>query len=329
VTSSRNTVRRAAIDIGTNSVRLLVADVGQESGAPHTAVSVVDRALTITRLGEGLHAGGVLVAEAASRTAAVVDRYVSRAEALGVPSPIVAGTYALRAARNPDLLLGRLRVPVRVLGGDEEAALGFRGAVAGLPDIDPAAPVLVLDVGGGSVEVTWGTAARGVEGSESLPAGCVVITQRVVSHDPPAPEEIATLEGTLAAALDPVLAPLRGLRPRPRLIGVGGTVTTLAAMAQRLVPYDPHRVHGFAVTLADVDRLLAEMRAVPLAARRRLPGLQPERADVIIAGALAVRHVMVSLACPAITASETDLLWALVAGPPPPDDGTAAAAKRR
>lgn len=311
---SRRTIRRAAIDIGTNSVRLLVADVDERPEAPEPGVHPVERALDITRLGDGLHAGGVLTPEAAARTAAVVREYVARATALGAASPVVAGTYALRAARNPELLLDRLEVPVRVLGGDEEAALGFRGAVLGIPDLDPALPVQILDVGGGSVELTWGTAGRGIEGSRSLPVGCVVMTQRFLAHDPPEPAEIAALDGTLAAVLDPAL---RTLRPRTgRLIGVGGTVTTLAAMAQQLVPYDPDRVHGFGVTAAEVARLLETMCRLPLGARRRLPGLQPERADVIIAGALVVRRVLASLGCDTLTASETDLLWALVAAPP-------------
>ena len=303
-------MRRAAIDIGTNSVRLLVADVAE--GGPHPDVHPVERALTITRLGDALHAGSLLAPEAAARTAAVVEAYVARAAALGAPQPVVAGTYALRAARNPEVLLVRLTVPVRVLDGDEEAALGFRGVIAGLRNLAPAAPVLVLDVGGGSVELTWGTARRGIEGSRSLPVGSVVMTRRALAHDPPDSGEIAALDGTLAAALDPVLGPLR---PQGRrLVGVGGTVTTLAAMAQRLVPYDPARVHGFDLTAEAVEELLATMRGLPLDARRRLPGLQPERADVIVAGTLVVRHVLAALACAAITASETDLLWALVAG---------------
>jgi len=302
--------RRAAIDIGTNSVRLLVADVGE--APPGDAVRPVDRRLAITRLGESLHAGGLLTPDAAARTAAVVEAYVARAREWDVPHPVVAATYAVRAARNPDALLSRLSVPVRVLSGEEEAALGFRGVVAGLPDLAPAAPVVVLDVGGGSVEITWGTAGRGVEGSGSLPIGCVVMTRRAIAHDPPARSEITALEETLGAALEPLLAPLRFRTER--LVGVGGTVTTLAAMAQRLVPYDPDRVHGYRVTASEVGRLLETLRGVPLAERRRLPGLQPERADVIVAGTLVVRHVLGSLRCDAITASEADLLWALAAG---------------
>lgn len=316
-------VRRAAIDIGTNSVRLLVADVAQH-GSSVPQVAIVDRALEITRLGQGFHAGGLLSPEAASRTAAAVEQYVERARSLGAVRPVVAGTYAVRAARNPELLLRRLRVPVRILSGDEEAALGFRGAVHGLRGVAPTAAVLVVDIGGGSVELTWGTAARGIQKTRSLPVGCVVMTQRFIAHDPPTAEEIAALDGTLAASLDPVLAAARrDLHPARSLVGVGGTVTTLAAMAQRLARYDPDRVHDFGLPAVEVDRLLSQMRAVPLETRRRLPGLQPERADVIIAGAVVVRRVLASLTRDVITASETDLLWALVAWPTATQDEAA------
>ena len=305
--------RRAAIDIGTNSVRLLVADV-DDAAPDRLTVRPVDRRLTITRLGEGLEAGGLLMPVAAARTAVVVTEYVARAGDLNVPEPVVAATYAVRAARNPELLLERLSVPVRVLGGDEEAALGFRGALLGLPELPPQAPVVVLDVGGGSVELTWGTAQGDADGASSLPVGCVVMTRRAIAHDPPDQDEIEALAETLASALDPVLVPLR--TRGGRLIGVGGTVTTLAATAQRLIPYDPDRVHGYALTAEAIEGLLGSMRRLPLAERRRLPGLQPERADVIIAGTLVVRHVLAALHRNTITASEADLLWALVAGTP-------------
>jgi len=304
--------RRAAIDIGTNSVRLLVADVGDT--APNGTVRPIDRRLTITRLGEGLHAGSLLTPDAAVRTAVVVEEYIARARDLDVGEPVVAATYAVRAARNPETLLARLSVPVRVLGGDDEAALGFRGALLGLRELPPQEAVVVLDVGGGSVELTWGTGQGGIDGTVSLPIGCVVMTRRAIAHDPPVAAEIEALAATLASALDPVLAPLRARANR--LIGVGGTVTTLAAMAQRLVPYDPDRVHGYALTAAAVEGLLESMRRLTLAERRRLPGLQPERADVIIAGTLVVGHVLASMHRSAITASEADLLWALVAALP-------------
>jgi exopolyphosphatase/guanosine-5'-triphosphate,3'-diphosphate pyrophosphatase len=303
-------MRRAAIDIGTNSVRLLVADVAAGASPGGPIVRPVDRRLTITRLGEALHAGGLLTPEAAARTAAAAEAYVGRARELGAAASLVAGTYAVRAARNPEMLLGLLSMPVRILSGEEEAALGFHGVILGLPDLAPDARVAVLDVGGGSVEVTWGTERGGIEGASSLPVGCVVMTRRAIAHDPPQRAEIRALAETLAAALDPVLTPLR---PRvDRLIGVGGTVTTLAAMDQRLVPYDPDRVHGYDVTAAAVRRLLDAMGRVPLAERRLLPGLQRERADVIIAGALVVRHVLAALHRDVITASESDLLWALL-----------------
>lgn len=350
-------IRRAAIDVGTNSVRVLVADVatpchspfaprrvptrvspglgsrpvsapqidprgrrpagmpsqsGRRRGAPgFPRLRPVLRRIAITRLGEGLRGGQVLRPDAIDRTAMVVNEYIARAEASGVPCPIVVGTYALRTARNRDAFLGRVRRPTRVLTGPEEARLGFQGALAGLGVRDARSRTLVVDIGGGSVELTWGT-LRGVQGDCSLPLGCVVLTQAFLTRDPPAAADVVALAGHVARVLDPVLRPLR--RRRMRLVGVGGTITTMAALAQRLDPYDPDRVHGYRLSTAQVGAVTAQLLARPLDARRRLPGLQPERADVIVAGALVLRHLLDRLGRRVITVSEADLLWALVLG---------------
>jgi len=320
--------RRAAIDVGTNSVRLLVADVAHPPGsalpvspasrrpasAADSALRPVLRHITITRLGDGLEPGGAIRPDAAERTAAVVRAYLRRAAATGAAPPVVAGTHALRVARNPEALLGKVGAPVRVLTAEEEARLGFRGALAGLPAARRASRVLVVDIGGGSVEVAWGS-SRDIEGSRSLPLGCVVLTRMFLAHDPPLPAEVAALRAHVARALDPVLAPLRRLRSR--LVGVGGTITAMAALAQRLSPYDPDRVHGYRLPASRARALTASLLAQPLAARRRLPGLAPERADVIGAGALVLEHLLGRLGRRSIVVSEADLLWALVLEPLP------------
>ncbi len=321
--------RRAAIDVGTNSVRLLVAEVAEarptsrrsshanpcRSSPRRVLVSSlrlrlrpVLRRITITRLGEGLDAGGAIRPAAAARTAAAIEEFAALAAAAGVPQPLVVGTYALRAARNPEELFRRLDRPVRVLTGEEEARLGFRGALAGLRIIGAPSHVLVLDIGGGSVELTLGT-PRGIEETHSLPLGCVVLTRRFLAHDPPRAAEGAALRAHLARRLGPVLA---RLRRRLRLVGVGGTITTVAALAQRLVPYDPDKVHGYRLSAGAVRALTAGLLSRPLADRRRLPGLQPERADIIGAGALVLEHVLVELGRRFLVVSEADLLWALV-----------------
>lgn len=321
--------RRAAVDIGTNSVRLLVAEVADAGSVPAPGGSQVSllsnpqctdrnvflepvlRRLTITRLGEGLDAGGLIKPAAAARTAAVIEEFAALAASQGAPFPLVVGTYALRVARNPEELLTRLHFPVRVLSGEEEARLGYQGTLAGLDSL-PAGRVLVIDIGGGSVELTWGTRGQ-IEGTLSLPLGAVVLTEQYLSHDPPSEDEIAALRAALGRILDPRLPAVA--RRNAQVLGVGGTITTMAALAQRLDPYDPDRVHGFRLTLRTVEEITDKLLRLPVADRRRLPGLQPERADIISAGALVLQHLLAELGCEQITVSEADLLWALVLDP--------------
>ena len=309
----RRVSRRAAIDVGTNSVRLLVADV-PEAHSIQRSFRPILRRLVITRLGEGLNDSGAIQSAAAARTAAAVQELVSLAASRGVPEPVIVGTYALRAARNPEELLRRLGRPVRVLTGKEEAALGFQGILAGLGISGPAFRIVAVDIGGGSVELTDGT-ANGLRETHSLSLGCVVLTQRFLAHDPPLASEVEALRDFVAESEAPVLAPLR--RRRFRFVGVGGTITTAAALAQRLVPYDPDRVHGYRLSAAALRRLTGRLLAVPLVERRRMPGLQPERADVIGAGVLVLEHLMVELGRRTLVVSESDLLWALLLGPSP------------
>lgn len=265
--------------------------------------------MIITRLGEGLEAGGAIRPDAAARTAAAVEGFVALAESSGAEAPTVVGTYALRVARNPEELLTRLSVPVRVLEGQEEARLGFYGALAGLESLRPATRLLVVDIGGGSVEVSYGT-PQGMTGSLSLPLGAVTLTQQFLRHDPPRAAEIAALQSHVSRTLDPHLSRLRG--HRFRLIGVGGTITTMAALAQHLDPYDPDQVHGFRLRVPAVDRITADLLARPFADRRQMRGLQPERADIIPAGALTVQHIVRTLGQRSLTVSEADLLWGVV-----------------
>jgi len=306
--------RRAAIDIGTNSVRLLVADVTDSRRAPPRLRPVLRR-LQITRLGEGLTPGGRILPVAAARTADAVEQFVTLSADAGVPDPVLVGTHALRAAQNPEEVRARIRRPVRILSGDEEARLGFQGVVAGLGSLRSASRLLVVDIGGGSVEVTWGRRDR-IEASFSAPVGAVVLTERFLTHDPPLTEEIVALRDHLARTIDHDL-PKTSRRPI-RLVGVGGTITTLAAIEQRLSPYDPDRVHGFRLSLQAVERMAEELTARTVAERRRLPGLQPERADIIAAGALVLQHLLVRVGAPSVRGSEADLLWALVLDQVPP-----------
>ncbi len=310
----RRVSRQAAIDIGTNSVRLFVADVADASRSPLRLRPVLRR-LQITRLGERLTPGGRIQPDAAARTADVVEQFVALAADAGVPDPILVGTHALRSARNPDELLGRLRRPVRILTGDEEARLGYQGVLAGVGLAGPASRLLVMDIGGGSVELAWGTGDQ-IERSISIPAGAVVLTERFLAHDPPLATEVAALREHLTGTLDPALSHAAG---QPYLIvGVGGTITTMAAIEERLSPYDPDRIHGFQLSSRMVDRITEELAASTVAERRSLPGLQPERADIILAGALVLQHALTRCDARSMIVSEADLLWALVLNRIPP-----------
>lgn len=281
-------VRVGVIDIGTNSTRLLVADV-----APTGRLAVVKTALVTTRLGEEITAG-ILTEAAMQRTARVVAGFRAEAEALGACRVVVAGTSAVRDAANRAAFLRLIEekcgLKVRVLAGEEEASYGWQGVLAGLP-ADPVR-TLVLDIGGGSTEFCWQEGGGLL--SASLPVGAVRLT--LSGRD----------DAALSAALAPVVTRLRGRSWD--LVGVGGTITTLAAMAQRLERFDPSRVHGYLLSRREVEELLAALLAATLEERRRMPGLQPERADIIPAGARILRAVMQGLAAPAVRVSEFDLL---------------------
>lgn len=292
------------IDIGTNSVRLLVADV--HGSPPH--LQPVLRHLQITRLGERLTPGGRIQPEAAARTAEAVKRCIALARDAGVTVPVLVGTHALRIAQNSDEVVARFEYPVRILTGTEEARLGYRGVVDGLGASRIRSRLLVIDIGGGSVELTWGHRAR-IEASQSVPAGAVVLTEQFLTHDPPLATEIAALRDHLTRTLDPGLS--TAFRKPLGIAGVGGTITTMAAIDQRLSPYDSARVHGYRLSRRAVDRLTSEMVAVPVATRRCLPGLQPERADIIVAGALVLQHLLTRAGVRSMIVSEADFLWAL------------------
>jgi exopolyphosphatase/guanosine-5'-triphosphate,3'-diphosphate pyrophosphatase len=263
----------------------------------------------MTRLGERLAPEGRILPGAAARTAEAVKRFVGLARDAGATNSVLVGTHALRTAQNPDELLARLENPVRILTGDEEARLGYQGVVMGLGLSPVPSRLLVVDIGGGSVELTWGRRGQ-VEASQSVPAGAVVLTERFLAHDPPLHTEISALRGHLTRTLDSGLSQVSG--KGLRVVGVGGTITTMAAIEQRLSPYDPERVHGYRLTRRSVERITEELAALPLAGRRRLPGLQPERADIIVAGAIVLEHVLTRTGVRSLTVSEADLLWALV-----------------
>lgn len=261
-------------------------------------LKVLETGLITTRLGEGI-GGGVLLPGAMERTAGAVSQLLETARRLGSRRVVAAATSAVRDAGNRDEFLTLVRkktgLAVRVLSGREEAALSYRGVLSGLAV--EARSTAVMDVGGGSTELIWqeGASLR----LASVNVGAVRLTEAGLD------------EGAAAALLGPVLEEVR-LSPVKCLVGVGGTVTTLAALDQQLDPYDRDRVHGYCLTTPRVHSIQRQLGAMALEERRRLPGLQPERADIIVAGVMIVKLVLDGLGLERLLASESDILHGLV-----------------
>ena len=279
-------MRVAAVDLGTNSTRLLVADVDGE-------VREVVRRLTITRLGEGVDERRKLLPLPVARVRNVLADYRRQLEHLGAERVLALGTSAVRDAENGEAFLGEIEwsygFASRLLSGEEEAELTRRGVANGRALDDD---TLVLDVGGGSTELI--TARR----LASIDVGSVRLTERYLESDPPTKQE-------LDAASCAVQEQLPELQPRDA-VGVAGTITTLAALELR--EYDPEKVHGHHLSRQDVERQLERLASLPLTKRRELPGLEPERAPVIVGGAIVVREVLNRYDLAGLEASERDIL---------------------
>ena len=287
-------MRVAAIDMGTNSTRLLVAD------AEHGRITEVVRRLTITRLGEGVDASGRLLPAAIGRVRDCLDRYREEIQSLRAARTLAVATSAVRDAANGEELLFDLSrdfdIATRLLDGREEAELTFRG-VTSERGLDR--ETLVIDIGGGSTELLVG-GPGGVSSSTSLQLGCVRVTERFLHSDPPAPDE-------LAAAAEHIRLLLPALDV-PAAIGVAGTITTVAAIDLGLAEYDASRIHGHRISRGAADRVLTDLAAHPLADRERVPGLEPARAPVIVGGLVVLREVMERYGLEELEASERDIL---------------------
>ena len=307
-------MRVAAIDCGTNSIRLLIADVVTRDH--HPALKDVVREMRIVRLGQGVDATGWLAEAALERTFAAVDEYAALITEHGADRVRFVATSATRDAGNRDVFVAgirsRLGVVPEVVSGDEEAALSFRGALNAAPGLDPADRVLVVDVGGGSTECVLGT-PREVLAARSVDVGCVRMTERHLGSNPPTEEQQARVLRDVDEAMD-VVARTVPLEQTTRLVGVAGTVTTVTAMAMGLKRYDPDRINGTVLDVADVDRACRELTAMTRKQRARLGFMHEGRVDVIGAGALVWRRVVERVAratdgrVDTVTASEHDIL---------------------
>jgi len=301
--------RVAAIDQGTNSIRLLVVEPGAEPGGDPTELA---RDMVITRLGQGVDRSGRLDAEALGRTIAVLERYARRARALGAERIRVAATSAVRDAADPEDLAAAVRrhagSELEVLSGEREAALSFLGATRGLDASLAPPPYLVIDVGGGSTELVTGEGATSRSlWAVSMQIGSVRLTERLVGEDPPTDRDLAAL----AAAVDEAVGDAgarAALREVRTLIAVAGTATTLQAMALRLDRYDPEAIHRTWLRRDDAERVLSELARMTNRERAALPFMAPGRGDVIVAGGAILTGAMRLLGFDRALVSETDIL---------------------
>ena len=288
----------AAVDCGTNSTRLLVTD-GERP---------LERRMTITRLGQGVDAARRLAPEAVERTVTVLRDYRAVMDRHGVDRVRMAATSAVRDAANREEFLDAAEAAVGVrpelLDGHEEGRLSFAGATAGLDAAD--GPFLVVDIGGGSTEFVVGTDEP--TGVVSVDVGCVRLTEKYLHSDPPTPLELSQAISVMHAHLADVKRELPAVTEAARLVGLAGTVTTVAAVELGLHEYDPERIHHFVLTRAAAEDVFRTLATEARADRVHNPGLEEARADVIVGGAAILVAIMRNLDFDECLVSEADIL---------------------
>ena len=293
--------RIAVVDLGTNSTRLLVADVVDG------AVEELERRTNVTRLGEGVDATGRLSDGAIGRVVDTLQDYREAIDRLGAERTVAVATSAVRDAENGgefrELLRERFGIEARTIPGDEEARLTFLGATSGRS----AGETLVIDIGGGSTEFVVGLPDRDPDFHVSTRMGSVRHSERHLHDDPPTAEQVDELRRDAFAIVErEVPAELR--ESVVRGVAVAGTATSLAAIDQRLDPYDPERVHGYRLPLDACERMLAMLAALPLAERREVTGLHPDRAPTIVAGVAILAESLRAFGLDSTEVSEADIL---------------------
>ncbi|PZS20466.1 MAG: exopolyphosphatase [Pseudonocardiales bacterium] len=297
-------MRVAAIDCGTNSIRLLVADPSDGG-----LVDVV-RDMRIVRLGEGVDRSRRLSAAALERTRAALSDYAVTIAAHGTERVRMVATSATRDASNREVFVAMARAVLgaepEVISGAQEAELCFAGAVTGLSGVN--GPVLVADIGGGSTELVRGdTSEARPLGSHSMDVGCVRMTERYLHDDPPTPDQIRATVADVRCAIATAASDVAISMPAT-FVGVSGTVTTLAAIALRLDRYDAAAIHGATLSAPQVDDITSRLLVMTRVERAALPAMHPGRVDVIGAGALVLRTLLEATGASQVIASEHDIL---------------------
>jgi exopolyphosphatase/guanosine-5'-triphosphate,3'-diphosphate pyrophosphatase len=294
----------AVVDLGTNTCRLFLADVTDG------VVAQDARMTTVVRLGQGVDETGRLHTDAVGRTRACLARYAPRMDAYRPARRLLVATSVLRDAADGRAFLAAVerdfRLPWRVVSGEEEGGLAFRGGTSWLTHPAPE-PLLLVDIGGGSTEFAVGSAGESPAFVSSLDVGVVRLTERFFHADPPPAAEVEALVGHVAAAVEAgvpaeLRAAVRGA------VGVAGTYTTLVANKLGITEYDASLVQGHVLSLADIDTAVERFAAMTSAERGRLPGIQPGREDVILAGAVIARAACRAFGLDGVSVSEADLL---------------------
>ena len=304
--------RYAAIDIGTVTCRLLVADVDSTGG-----IEELHRDYAICNLGVGVDMTGHLEPEAIERVCVAVERFADALKSLQSTKPISVRTCATSASRDADNAfvfkekMAAFGIVPEVIPGEEEALLSFAGATSAFPG----ETVAVADIGGGSTEVIAGLAGAAPAHAHSFDIGCRRVTERFFAQDPPTPDDCALACAWIAEEFAPYIAKLQdGGFLSNRLIAVAGTATSIISMREQMEVYDSNRVHGSIATRADVDALIDRIAPMTLSERQKIIGLDPGRAPVILAGLLIMRQLLESTGLDSFTASERDILHGIILG---------------
>lgn len=314
--------RFAAIDIGTVTCRLLIADaLADKASDGCMSIRLVDIAkeYAVTDLGEGVDATRRLKSEAIDRVCEALSGFIRVMDTCSdeghpIRKVSVMSTSAARDAENSTEFVERLSelgLTLDVIPGSKEAALSFSGATIG----HVGAPVMVVDVGGGSTEVAIGLGGDRPKCSRSFDIGCRRVTERFFASDPPSPEEIMSARAWMGSQFagwfaDPQVS--EQMRSDPVMVAVAGTATSAVSMRDRMEVYDPERVNGAIVTLDELRSITAMLASMPLSAREHVVGLDPRRAPVIVAGMVILEEVMRAAGVSSFTASETDILDGMI-----------------
>ncbi|WP_026477303.1 Ppx/GppA phosphatase family protein [Alkaliphilus transvaalensis] len=291
----------AAIDIGTNSMRLLLAEVTGEK------IVKREKHLNTTRIGKSVDSAGYITKEGIDRNLKAFKTFVEQARQWGADEILAIATSAVRDAENGQFFVEEAfketGVAIRIIDGKEEALIGYKGVLIGLEE--PLETIFLIDIGGGSTELIIGNQEKILE-ANSYNVGAVRMTERYIKNDPPTEEELEILTNELKSLL---ITPLKNYPQNIDCItGIGGTATTIAALHQQLDPYDMEKVHGYQMELKEVIQLKDQLKSIPLEERKKLKGLEPKRADIIVAGIIIMITIMELLNIKYLKISEYDNL---------------------